>query len=314
MEHLLFSSRPFVKKGACFKVCNGLTINPWKDFWINCLPDQTPLLKDGMDARQWGKIIDLRFKDDTGWNEPVLRHLCNDEFVEAILKIPWLSGQEEDRLFWRGNNLGTFSMGNCYEINGNGGIANSTIWEKLWKAKLHERLKIFIWRILADVIPTWERLNRHFNVGDTSCGLCGAEVENIMHLFKEYLCFLALAFASNWEGKVDSWPYSSLHELEDLCMKTPVTAGFRVWENDSILVLVACLLFCFWNLRNESCFRCKVSVLEAACLLNLTIDEFTEGLVLNWTSPKIWWKNGYLQPLDRGKSIVTLLLLAEELP
>lgn len=192
----ILSSRPFVKKRACFKIGNGFTINPWKDPWIKRLPDWIHILKDRVDARHWCKIIDLRLKESNGWNEPVLRHLCNDESVEAILKIPWPSEQEEDRLFWLGNNSGTFTVGNCYEINGNNDIAKANIWDKLWNTRMHKRLKIFIWRLLADVIPTRERLNHVFNVGDMSCGLSGANVENLMHIFKECPCFRVFSFAS----------------------------------------------------------------------------------------------------------------------
>lgn len=83
-------------------------------------------------------------------------------------------------LFWLGNNSGVFSVGNCYDVNWKCGNADSPLWEKLCKSKLHERLKIFIWRILADVIPPREKQNGHFNVGEISCGLCAAETERVL--------------------------------------------------------------------------------------------------------------------------------------
>lgn len=101
-----------------------------------------------------------------------------------------------------GNSKGTFSAGSCYDTNWNNGIADAAIWGKIWQSNLHERLKMFIWRVLADVVPTREKLNRHFVVGESSCCLCGAEVEDKMHLFKECLCFKALACASNWGEKL----------------------------------------------------------------------------------------------------------------
>lgn len=89
-----------------------------------------------------------------------------------------------------------FSVANCYDLNCNYGTTVSTMWERLWKSKLHERLKIFIWRILADVIPTRESLNWHFDVGDVFYCRCGAEIESVMHLFKKCSNFRAFAFAS----------------------------------------------------------------------------------------------------------------------
>lgn len=49
-----------------------------------------------------------------------------------------------------------------------------------------------------------------------------------------------------------------------------------VMERDSVTVFVACLLYCLWNMRNEMCFRGKASFLEAAFLLNLSVEEFAE--------------------------------------
>lgn len=111
----IMSSRPFLKKRVCYKISNGLTINPWSDSWVESLPNRTPILKEGVDARQWSKVVELRMEDGFGWNVSVLRHLCNTETVEAILKTSWPNNQEEeDRPFWLGSNTGTFSVGSCY--------------------------------------------------------------------------------------------------------------------------------------------------------------------------------------------------------
>lgn len=49
--------------------------------------------------------------------------------------------------------------------------------------KLLERLKMLLWRIGADVIPTKVNLQRRIQQFDTSCSLCNSDEETYAHLF-----------------------------------------------------------------------------------------------------------------------------------
>lgn len=160
-----------------------------------------------------------------------------------------------------------------YDGNWNSDAADFVLWEKIWQSKLHERLKIFVWRVLADVIPTRDKLNMHFDVGESSCCLCGAKIENVLHLFKECPCFRALAFSS----KIDLWSYSTVQELVDSCLYPPATVCIGVMDRNLVMFFVVCLMFSCWKMRNESLFRGKVSILEVASLLNHSVDDFVPG-------------------------------------
>ena len=39
-------------------------------------------------------------------------------------------------------------------------------WNGIWKAKLHERHKMMIWRIAAGYLPTKDKLSRFIDIGD----------------------------------------------------------------------------------------------------------------------------------------------------
>ncbi|KAB1228236.1 hypothetical protein CJ030_MR7G005006 [Morella rubra] len=58
-------------------------------------------------------------------------------------------------------------------------------WRKLWKMRIHERLKLCLWKLMWDVIPTKgkvvERLGSREDE-DVMCVLCGEVVETIHHL------------------------------------------------------------------------------------------------------------------------------------
>lgn len=80
-----------------------------------------------------------------------------------------------------------FSMKSSYLMN----YEVSTLWGKLWKLKIHDRMKLFLWRVMADAIPTRARM------------VCGDE-ETLLHLFKECQGARTIAFASVWGFRLES--------------------------------------------------------------------------------------------------------------
>lgn len=59
-------------------------------------------------------------------------------------------------------------------------------WKALWRMKVHERLKVLLWRIIWDTLPTRCRLAERIGSrreNDLDCVLCGAEMESTYHLF-----------------------------------------------------------------------------------------------------------------------------------
>lgn len=120
-----------------------LGINPWKDLWIPSLPDKTPITKEGVDLGRWTWLIDIRKDNRHRWNESMLQDICDDLLVEAILKVNWDTIRGDDIIYWCGNTRGIFTVSNCYNLNYGNLYVENGIWKSLWKAKVHERLKIF---------------------------------------------------------------------------------------------------------------------------------------------------------------------------
>ncbi|EXB55280.1 hypothetical protein L484_017186 [Morus notabilis] len=80
------------------------------------------------------------------------------------------------------------------------GLQTDAVWSSLWKTALHERLKILLWRMGHDILPTRQRLARLNLASDTSCPLCWVGVESVMHLFRDCV----VVARSLWFGW--SWP------------------------------------------------------------------------------------------------------------
>lgn len=101
-----------------------------------------------------------------------------------FLKLQWLSFSCEDKLIWMGNNLGRFSVKECYKTNFcKGRSIISKIWKKIWKLRIHERLKLVLGRMMANVIPTRDVIMERVGKRGKACPLDGEELETLFHIF-----------------------------------------------------------------------------------------------------------------------------------
>lgn len=96
----ILSARQFFKQGCCFKIGNGLGINPWKDPWLHDFPNRIPTTSEGVDLNRWTRIIDLRKENGQGWNEYLMQYLssyCICKFLEG--RIDNWQGRNIQELF-----------------------------------------------------------------------------------------------------------------------------------------------------------------------------------------------------------------------
>ena len=78
-------------------------------------------------------------------------------------------------------------------------------WKELWKSKLHERIKMLMWRIAGDVIPTRQKLGQFISCMDRSCMLCDGGEENLEHLFFDCCLAKCLWFVSPFAIRSERW-------------------------------------------------------------------------------------------------------------
>lgn len=101
------------------------------------------------------------------------------EAASCILNFLWSSVCYEDKLMRWENKEGRFSVSSCYNINVVIPDANDPgLWEGIWKLKIHDWLKLFIWRVMTRVIPTkgvlkgWEGVAWATVFADLKLNLC----------------------------------------------------------------------------------------------------------------------------------------------
>lgn len=95
-----------------------------------------------------------------------------------------------------------------------GGI-DRNILKELWKLNIHERLKLFLWKVLQDTLPAREQTGRQLGEQDTElmkCELSKASIESVRHLMLD-CCFSQILWReSPWPLYLNALGEMSLEE------------------------------------------------------------------------------------------------------
>lgn len=83
----------------------------------------------------------------------------NEQDIEAILKLVLLNRVKEDKLVWKFNHKGNYTVRSAYRYATKTLVDNEEYqvpgeWRKMWWMKILQRIKVFIWRVLRGVLPT----------------------------------------------------------------------------------------------------------------------------------------------------------------
>jgi hypothetical protein len=128
------------------------------------------------------------------WRQNVLHFLFDPTTISEILKIN--IRPHSDSLLWTPSSTGVFSTKSAHHLISS--LSPSTpshlsksSWKALWKLQLNHRLKLFLWKMVWNIIPTKFRISQTIpsSISDTSCSLCSYPIDSLPHLF--FTCPLA---------------------------------------------------------------------------------------------------------------------------
>ncbi|KAA3485049.1 reverse transcriptase [Gossypium australe] len=176
----IWATKDLLKKGLLWRVGIGENISISSDAWIP-------------------SVVNFRLSTEVDF----MRDLKGQEVIEGtfleedsarILRIPLAEIPHAKFLVWGGEGSGEFSIRSAYKLlqtmeNHPRAYALQSdykkFYKKLWLLNLLIKMKITIWRITWNYLPTKANMQHRGLVNDASCPWCGEGTEMIDHLFRE---------------------------------------------------------------------------------------------------------------------------------
>ncbi|KAF4375115.1 hypothetical protein F8388_017261 [Cannabis sativa] len=248
----ILASRDLIRKESCFLIANGRSINMWHAPWIPWLEwDQFRAAFNPMIVPN-STFVSSLFNEDREWDFQLSATWMVPSVASSLNLIPRLPNNHEDKLIWKDATSGEFSTRVAYKSIIKGRRAEKdTIWGNIWKLKISERMKLFLWKLGRDILPFGERLQRIFG-NEVMCAICDEQEDSVVHLFCHCPLAKSLWLASPWGVRSEELNfYSSLQFLKWLFEPTPLMqhGNFEVEEFRKFGISLCYIL---WSVRNQA--------------------------------------------------------------
>jgi hypothetical protein len=111
--------------------------------------------------------------------------------IKVVTNIPLSPSLPQDRLIWNGTINGIFSVRSAYHLGkdiqqrSRGECLNTDkgmdVWKALWSLKVHNSVKLFMWKACNNLLPSKLNLFRRGVVVDNLCPYYWREEESVIH-------------------------------------------------------------------------------------------------------------------------------------
>lgn len=160
----LLHGREIILQSAKWRVGNGQTIDICKDKWL----ESGELILDHPNL-PCTKVAELMDESNLSWNIPKIMRYFRPETTIKIIQTPlkWSSGQ--DSIWWPLAKAGDYTVKTGYyeakraavqiDLGPTASVGiTKDIWNEIWKAKLPQKLKHFMWKTCHNILPVRENL------------------------------------------------------------------------------------------------------------------------------------------------------------
>lgn len=193
------------------------------------------------------------------WNVNLIRNFFPEEIAEKILSIPISTVGCNDFASWPYSKSGAYTVRSAYNLmkshqfwinRSRPGTGSSSkqdhmekVWKKLWTIQCPNKMKIVLWRIAHNCLPTGSQLQVRSIPTRYDCCFCGRE-ENIEH------CFLQCQYVK------EIW--RELKSNYGICLNVKKIIHIRQWLLDWIAkapsfhsTILAVAMWHIWENRNN---------------------------------------------------------------
>ncbi|KAJ9176771.1 hypothetical protein P3X46_012050 [Hevea brasiliensis] len=129
-------------------------------------------------------------------------------------------------------------------------VAVEVFWKSVWKIHLPPKLKIFLWSLLHDKLPTNDLIHARLPHFDPNCRFCG-EVENVKHLL--FSCHHAASIWIDSPLRLRSSLFQAL-DIKDCWLEllSPLKDHF---DRQNLIQIAVFIMWHIWKSRNAFIFQ-----------------------------------------------------------
>lgn len=251
----LLMGRDSIIPKLCWSVGNGQNINARQDKWL-----PMGILCGPSNREEPKTVAGFINTEQNAWNNQLLNRTFDEPIVKAILAIKLWPASTEDRIVWTATVDGQYTVKSAYHViqksaatqvdscPSSSYITPSHLWKQIWKTKTDPKIRIFLWSISQNAIPTKSNLFRRRIINDPCCILCSTRSpETVEHLFLH--CPWTQQIWSHPIVQVNVTDYAT-HRIDawlaDISQQIGHIPDFET---------IAALLWQIWKARNHLIFR-----------------------------------------------------------
>lgn len=194
--------------------------------------------------------------------------------AEAILRIPLSRRHIQDSVMWLHTQDGTYTIKSSYHVaveilkieknwtESSCSPPSNNVWERIWKLRIPNKIKVFSWRANLNILPTRDNLCKRKIMADNICELCKSDRESGIHALWE--CEVARDI---WASSVVKLQKFVVGQQDVIQLFEELLVRLEVEELELFLVQA----WFIWNQRNLVLHR---GVLQAPKLLNKRAEDF----------------------------------------
>jgi hypothetical protein len=121
------------------------------------------------------------------WNVGVIEQVFSHADSRRILDTPLIDQVTEDKLIWKAERNGFYSVKSAYRLcvdvlTDSSHLRKGGYWQGIWRLKVPPKVRNLIWRICRDVVPTRRRLQDKGVQCPLSCVVCNGSEEDLDHI------------------------------------------------------------------------------------------------------------------------------------
>ena len=186
----ILAANGLIKEGLIWRIGDGNSVAIWRDSWLprpTSYKVQSPCRLLNVEDRV-SALIDA---STTSWNTSLVREIFDPDEADVICNMAISKYGQCDALLWRGTLNGNFSIKSAYYMElsrkqkefgkASSPLNEEGLWKDIWKLKITNSTKTFLWRACSDILPSKAKLARKGVMDKDTCDLCGREAETAIH-------------------------------------------------------------------------------------------------------------------------------------